>query len=153
MILAETDILIRLLVSALLGGIIGLEREWSHKVAGLRTHALVAIGACLLTIISISGFSSFMDGSTSVRYDPSRIISNIIVGIGFIGGGAILKKGNQIQGITTAATLWVVAAIGISTGVGFIREAILTTVIVYFILSVLYKLERWLDNKRTIPEG
>src|SRR3989344_7665515 len=114
--ISNADLILRLLLAAGLGGVIGLERERAHKVAGLRTHAMVAIGAALLSIISLYGFGDATEGTA---YDPSRIISNIIVGIGFIGGGAILRQGPRIMGTTTAATLWLVAAIGIAAGIGF----------------------------------
>src|SRR3990167_6504348 len=100
------EIFFRILIAAALGAAIGFERERSQKAAGLRTNALVAMGASLLTILSLS-----FGGPGA---DPSRIISNIVVGIGFIGGGAILREGPRVTGITTAATLWVVAAIGIT---------------------------------------
>src|SRR3989344_1321883 len=145
--LSQTDIFIRILLAAALGGAVGFEREWSHKVAGLRTHALVAVGAALLSIISISSFS-VLGFESGTNYDPSRIISNIIVGIGFIGGGAILKNGNQVRGVTTAATLWIVAAIGIAIGVGFIREALFTTGVVYLVLTVLWGLEKKMTKLR-----
>lgn len=128
------EIFIRILIAAALGALIGFERERSHKSAGLRTNALVAMGAALLTIISLS----FVGPGA----DPSRIISNIIVGIGFIGGGAILHEGSKVVGITTAATLWVVAAIGIAVGMGFYREALFTAGVVYFILTVLWLVEK-----------
>lgn len=147
--LSQTDIFIRILLAAALGGAVGFEREWSHKVAGLRTHALVAIGAALLSIISISAFPK---GVVMIGYDPSRIISNIIVGIGFIGGGAILKNGNQVRGVTTAATLWIVAVIGIAIGVGFIREALFTTGVVYLVLTVLWGLEKKMTKLRRDPD-
>ena len=137
-ILSQSDIFVRILLAAAIGGAIGLEREWSHKAAGLRTHALVSIGAALLSIISLSAFPKGM----GTGYDPSRIISNIIVGIGFIGGGAILRRGPRVHGITTAATLWVVAVLGIAIGVGFIREALFTTGVVYFVLIILWFLEK-----------
>lgn len=145
--LPESEIFARILLAAALGGVIGFEREWAHKMAGLRTHALVAIGAALLSIISISAFPS-----TGIGYDPSRIISNIIVGIGFIGGGAILKHGHRVRGITTAATLWVVAVIGIAVGVGFARQAIFTTIVVYFVLTILWLLEKKVTKFRKTAE-
>src|SRR3989344_9340538 len=104
---------VRILVATVLGGLIGLERERSHQSAGLRTNALVAMGASLITVISLSSFA----GDPLV--DPTRMISNIIVGIGFIGGGGVIQEGFKVRGITTAATLWVVAAIGTTVGMGF----------------------------------
>lgn len=135
----DLEIFFRILVAAALGAVIGFERERSHKSAGLRTNALVAMGAALLTVISQS-----FGGPNA---DPSRIISNIIVGIGFIGGGAILREGHRVSGITTAATLWVVAAIGISVGMGFYREALFSVVVVYFILTILWLIEKKINRK------
>jgi putative Mg2+ transporter-C (MgtC) family protein len=126
----------RIIFSTMVGGLIGFERERSHKSAGLRTNAMVAMGATLLTVIAMSAFQQ------NALIDPTRIISNIIVGIGFIGGGAILHEGHKVHGLTTAATLWVVAAIGIVIGVGFYKEAIFATGTVYFILTVLWIVEK-----------
>lgn len=129
---------VRILVAAALGALIGLERERSHKSAGLRTNALVAMGAALISVMAISVFED------NPLIDPTRMISNIIVGIGFIGGGVIMQQGMKIKGITTAATLWVVAAIGIAVGMGFYREAVFSVILAYFILTFL-----WLIEKRT----
>src|SRR3989338_10039275 len=118
------EIFVRILVAAGLGALIGFERERSHKSAGLRTNALVATGAALLTIISLS----FVGPDT----DPSRIISNIIVGIGFIGGGAIIREGGRVSGITTAATLWVVAGFWISVGGGFFWGGVFSSWVGFF---------------------
>ncbi len=142
--LAESEIIIRLLLAAGLGAAIGIERERAHKVAGLRTHSLVAIGAALLSIISIHGFDALANQGS---YDPSRLISNIIVGIGFIGGGAILRQGPRITGTTTAATLWLVAAVGIAAGMGLIYLAIIAAVIGYGVLTILWKVEERLIGK------
>ena len=137
------EIFFRILIAAALGAAIGFERERSKKSAGLRTNALVAMGAALLTVISLS-----FGGPGA---DPSRIISNIVVGIGFIGGGAILREGPRISGITTAATLWVVAAIGIAVGMGFYREAIFSVAVVYFILTILWLIEKKVGKKMIYP--
>ena len=142
--ITNADLILRLLLAAGLGGAIGFERERAHKVAGLRTHAIVAMGAALLSIISIYGFEGMTSGSA---YDPSRLISNIIVGIGFIGGGAILRQGPRIMGTTTAATLWLVSAIGIAAGIGFIFGAVAGAAIGYLVLTVLWQIE-----KRIIPK-
>ncbi|MDP3730995.1 MAG: MgtC/SapB family protein [bacterium] len=137
------EIFFRILIAAALGAAIGFERERSRKSAGLRTNALVAMGAALLTVISLS-----FGGPGA---DPSRIISNIIVGIGFIGGGAILREGGRVTGITTAATLWVVAAIGITVGMGFYREALFSVGVVYFILTILWLIEKKVGKKMIYP--
>lgn len=137
------DIFLRILIAAALGAAIGFERERSHKSAGLRTNALVAMGAALLTVLSLS-----FGGPGA---DPSRIISNIIVGIGFIGGGAIIKEGQKVSGITTAATLWVVAAIGIAVGMGFYREAFFSVGVVYCILTFFWLIEKKLGSGFLYP--
>src|SRR3989344_7055325 len=140
----EFIIIIKVVVAAFLGALIGFEREISKKVAGLRTHALVSLASALFTSISVDAFRSYIG---TVGYDPSRIISNIIVGIGFIGAGAILKKNERVEGTTTAAGLWAVAAIGVTVGVGFYKEALLITFLVYSILQSLWIIEKKLRNK------
>lgn len=142
--ITNTDLILRLLLAAGLGGAIGFERERAHKVAGLRTHALVALGAALLSIISVYGFENI---TKNTAFDPSRLISNIIVGIGFIGGGAILRQGSRIMGTTTAATLWLVATLGIAAGIGFTYGAVIGAVIGYVVLTVLWQVE-----KRILPK-
>ncbi len=132
----------RLVIALILGAVVGFERERSGKVAGLRTHALVSVGAALFTVISILIYEKFPSTSGVSGYD-GRIVSNILVGIGFVGGGAILRTGTKVQGITTAATLWVTAAIGTAAGFGFYREALSTTILAYFILTVFW----WLEKK------
>src|SRR3990167_10920134 len=136
----------RLLVAALLGGIIGFERERSGKIAGLRTHTLVSVGAALLTVITERLFYIFpsVNGEMGLDY---HIIANIVVGIGFIGAGTILRREDRSEGTTTAASLWVVAAIGIASGFGFYQEAIATTLIVYGILAGLWLLEKYLTRQ------
>lgn len=142
--ITNIDLIFRLLLAAVLGGAIGFERERAHKVAGLRTHSLVAMGSALLSVISIYGFEGLTGGSA---YDPSRLISNIIVGIGFIGGGAILRQGPRIMGTTTAATLWLVAAVGIAAGIGFTFGAIIGAAIGYLLLTVLWQIEKRIIKK------
>ena len=130
----EITVLLRLLVAAGLGAIVGYERERAHKIAGLRTHALVSLGAALFAIISTNAFSEYLGKTT---YDPSRVVSNIVVGIGFIGAGAVLKQGKIVTGTTTAATLWIVGAIGAAVGLGMIFPAVFAAAIAYAILIVL----------------
>lgn len=139
--ITNTDLILRLLLATGLGGAIGFERERSHKVAGLRTHSLVALGSALLSVISIYIFEQFpsVNGVTGFDY---HLIANIIVGIGFIGGGAILRQGPRVMGTTTAATLWVVAGLGIAAGMGFIYGAIAAAAIGYLVLTVLWQVEK-----------
>jgi len=125
------EVLLRLVVAALLGGSIGLERELREREAGLRTHLLVSVGAAVFTLVSAYGFSDFHYGSREgITLDPTRIAAQIVTGIGFLGAGAIIRQGLSIRGLTTAATLWVVAAIGMATGAGYYSAAVLATVIV-----------------------
>lgn len=134
----ETIIIIKVAMAALLGGIIGLERELARKVAGIRTHSLVCLASTLFTSISVDAFKAYIG---SVGYDPSRIISNIIVGIGFIGAGAILRHGSKVEGTTTAASLWATAAVGVTVGVGLFKEAFVITALIYAILQIVWFIE------------
>lgn len=137
----------RLLLATLLGGIIGLERELTNKPAGLRTNILICVGAALLTELSLRFAMIGADGE--FRADPARLAAQIIPGIGFIGAGAILHAKGKVTGITTAATLWVVTAIGIAVGSRAYLEAIGTTFLVLFTLLLLAKAERWMGHRRT----
>jgi putative Mg2+ transporter-C (MgtC) family protein len=128
--------ILRILIGALLGGAIGLEREYRAKEAGFRTHFLVALGSTLFTVISAYGFSAFT-GLGYVSFDPSRIAAQIVTGIGFIGAGTIIFQKHVVRGLTTAAGLWVTAAIGIATGVGMYSLAIASTVMVLIGLEAL----------------
>jgi putative Mg2+ transporter-C (MgtC) family protein len=133
--LTTWDALGRLAVAAALGGAIGFERELREREAGLRTHMLVCVGSALFTIVSAYGFREFLaSGEPVIRADPTRIAAQIVTGIGFLGAGAIIRYGLSIRGLTTAATLWVVAAIGIAAGAGYHSAALFTTVITLFSL-------------------
>jgi putative Mg2+ transporter-C (MgtC) family protein len=125
--------LAQITVAALLGGLIGLERELSGREAGFRTNMLIAIGACLFTILSIDGFP-LLDSSAR---DSGRVAAQIVTGIGFLGAGAIIQNRDQIIGLTTAATIWLVAAIGMSVGVKSYGLAIFTSVLTFVILRFL----------------
>jgi putative Mg2+ transporter-C (MgtC) family protein len=123
------DTLLRLAVAAALGGAIGLERELDEKAAGLRTHMLVSVGAALFTMVGAYGFHDFLvGGGNVVRADPGRIAAQIVTGIGFLGAGVIFRQGFTIRGLTTAASLWLVAAIGMAAGAGFWKGAVIATV-------------------------
>ena len=118
--------LIRLLTAVLLGALVGYERERQGKPAGLRTHAMVALGAALFTVVSLYGFGP--------GADTSRLAAMIVSGIGFLGAGAILHERGGVQGLTTAASLWVTAAIGIAVGVGMLLMSLATTLLVFSVL-------------------
>ena len=133
--IADADILIRIIFSIVLGSIIGLERELTNKAAGLRTQILVCLGSCLFTILSISGFSTAV--TLYPLGDPSRVAAQIITGIGFIGAGTVLRQGLTVTGLTTASTLWIVAAIGMACGCGQISLAVVTTLITVCVLVLI----------------
>lgn len=127
------DVLLRVGVAAGLGGAIGIERELRDREAGFRTHVLVSVGAALFTLVSAYAWDDFGfgDGAT---FDPTRIAAQIVTGIGFLGAGAIIRQGLSVRGLTTAATLWVVAAIGMASGVGYYSGAVIVTATVLFAL-------------------
>ena len=127
---------IRLLVATALGALIGIEREYHAKEAGVRTHLLVALGACLFMILSIYGFD-LMLGRDHVSFDPSRIASQVVTGIGFIGAGTIILQKQMVRGLTTAAGLWVTAAIGLACGTGMYVIAVVTSVIALASLGLI----------------
>ena len=135
MLLPGTEI-IQLALAAVIGGVIGAEREYRNKSAGFRTLILICMGSCLFTILSIA-----------IGKDASdRIASNIVTGIGFIGAGVIFKTGNNINGLTTAATVWVTAALGMTVGAGFYLAAIIACIMVFMVLYLFTILEKWIEK-------
>jgi putative Mg2+ transporter-C (MgtC) family protein len=140
----------RILIATVLCGLIGLEREFNNHPAGFRTHLLVGLGSCLMMILSLYGFENYIERHTSqVQFDPARIPSYVISGIGFLGGGTILVKGATIRGLTTAASIWIVAGLGLVIGAGMYVIAFFTTVIVLMCLVFLNRLEKYMNVKRT----
>lgn len=130
------EFILRLFAATAMGAAIGIEREYHAKEAGLRTHLLVALGSCLFMILSIYGFD-FMLGRDHVSFDPSRIAAQVVTGIGFIGAGTIILQKQVVRGLTTAAGLWVTAAIGLACGNGMYWVALITTAIVLISLGVI----------------
>jgi putative Mg2+ transporter-C (MgtC) family protein len=125
-----SEVLGRVALAAALGAVLGFERELREREAGLRTHLLVSVGSALFTIVSAYGFREFLtSGESVIRADPTRIAAQIVTGIGFLGAGAIIRQGLAIRGLTTAATLWVVAAIGLAAGAGYYSAAVITTAV------------------------
>jgi putative Mg2+ transporter-C (MgtC) family protein len=129
--LSAGEIVLRIVLAAVLGGAIGAEREIREREAGLRTHMLVSVGAALFTLVSAYAWQDFgFSLQSGVTLDPTRISAQIVTGIGFLGAGAIIRQGLSVRGLTTAATLWVVAAIGLASGAGYYWAAVVTTALV-----------------------
>ena len=137
--LSDLEIISRLLMTFVLSGLVGVERQVHRRTAGLRTHILVGLGSCLIMLTSLYVFDIYKD---KVALDPTRIAAGVITGIGFLGAGAIIREKEGVKGLTTAASIWVVSGIGLAVGTGFIRTAVYTTVLVLVILHLL----RYLDN-------
>ena len=136
---AELIEIARLSIAAFLGGIVGLERQQRHKSAGLRTHILVSLGSCLVMLISYKLYAG-VQGLTNA--DPARLAAQVVSGIGFLGAGTIMKEGLTIKGLTTAASLWVVAGVGLAVGAGYYVGAVTTTVLSVLALTYLPRFER-----------
>jgi putative Mg2+ transporter-C (MgtC) family protein len=146
----QTSILLKLLLAAFLGGLVGIEREIHGRPAGFRTHLLVTLGACLMSVVSEHYFIKFMDfdSSSALRLDPGRVAAQIVTGIGFLGAGVILKEGTSVHGLTTAACLWVAAGIGMAIGVGLYLPGMFVTLLSLLSLLVLKRLERFIKKDR-----
>jgi len=140
--ISETDILLRLGAAALLGSIVGFERERLMWAAGIRTHMLVSVGACLFMIVSAYGFAHAVQ-NPHVVLDPSRVAAQVVSGIGFLGAGSILLRGQVIRGLTTAASIWSVAALGLACGGGLYFAAFVTTAIIMIILVGIKPVEQY----------
>ena len=146
----EMEFLWRLLAATAMGAAIGIEREYHAKEAGIRTHLLVALGSCLFMILSAYGFDAFL-AKDHTSFDPSRIASQVVTGIGFIGAGTIILQKQVVRGLTTAAGLWVTAAIGLACGIGMYVIAIVTTVLALVSLGVInIYLPYFAQKERTI---
>lgn len=140
--------LLRLLLAAVLAGAIGIERELREQEAGLRTHMLVCVGATMFMLVGVYGWSGYELGNDiGVVVDPSRVASYVVSGIGFLGAGAIIRHGINVKGLTTAASLWVVAAIGVAVGAGMYSLAVATTALVILALWPLSQVKQLLKGK------
>ena len=137
MVLTDSQIILRLLLAAAIGGLLGAEREIRRKSAGFRTNILIAVGSCVFTIVGMS----FGAG------DPSRVTAQIVTGIGFIGGGAILHSGDGVHGMTTAAMIWVNAALGAAAGLGYFHLATIGGAMTLAVLLILGPLERTIEDR------
>lgn len=142
-------IITRLVVALILSGLIGFERELNNHFAGFRTHILVGVGACSMMILSLFGFTSFIEAYDNIRFDPARIPSYVISGIGFLGAGTIMVYGGTIRGLTTAATIWAVAGVGLVVGAGMYSLAVIATIIIFISLSFLNNFEKFFKRGKT----
>jgi len=134
------DMVIRLLTAFLLGGVIGLERELTHKPAGLRTHILISLASAIFVLISLS------PGFAGPTHDPARIAAQILTGMGFVGAGVVIGYGGQVRGVTTAASLWITAAVGMAAGLGELGLAVFSTFLIMIALWVLKLIEKPIDD-------
>jgi len=146
----ELDITVKLLLAALAGGLVGLEREKHGRPAGLRTNLLVAVGSCVMMIISEAFYLKYgiFDAQSTLRLDPSRVAAQIVTGIGFLGAGVILKEGASVRGLTTAASLWAVSGLGMAFGMGFFSLGAIATALVLASLTFLKKLDPIMKKDR-----
>jgi putative Mg2+ transporter-C (MgtC) family protein len=152
--LTWADVVVRLAVAAVLGGAIGAERELRDREAGFRTHLLVSVGAALFTLVSAYAWTDWSFSQRSgLVFDPTRIAAQIVTGIGFLGAGAIIRQGLSIRGLTTAATLWVVAAIGMASATGYYWAAVATTLVVLVTLWPLRLLAHFAFARLRTAEG
>lgn len=148
------EIVGRLVLAAGLGALVGIERESSGQDAGFRTHLLLALGAALFGVTSVGAFDQFVtDDTTNLRVDVTRIASYVVAGVGFIGGGVIVKHAGTVRGITTAASLWTAAAIGLAVGVGFWIGAVTAVIIAIVALAALKPLSNWIDRRSHQPRS
>lgn len=142
---SEKEILIRLIVACLLGGLIGWEREFHDRPAGFRTHILVSVGSTLIMLVSLGLYYSFINSA-----DPGRIAAQVVSGIGFLGAGTIIRQGVNVKGLTTAASLWTTAGIGLACGLGMYYSAFIATGLVFIVLMFLNKLEFRFSRKDAV---
>ena len=146
----ELAVLVKLILAAVAGGAVGLEREKHGRPAGLRTHLLVALGACLMMIVSEAFHLKYaaFDTNSALRMDPGRTAAQIVTGIGFLGAGVIIKEGITVRGLTTAASLWLVAGLGMAFGMGLFLPGAMATVLALLSLIFLKKLEPVINKDR-----
>ncbi|MFA5062536.1 MAG: MgtC/SapB family protein [Candidatus Omnitrophota bacterium] len=142
--LTDNQIALRLVITAILSGLIGLERQFHKRTAGLRTHILVSLGSCLIMLTSLYVFDIYKE---ITKLDPARMAAGVITGIGFLGAGTIIREKEGVKGLTTAASLWVVAGIGLACGCGFLNAAIYTTILTLIILFFFRHIETLVFNE------
>lgn len=144
--LTDLQVITRLILAVVLSGLIGLERQLHKRTAGLRTHILVSLGSCLIMLTSLYVFDIYKEAA---NLDPSRIAAGVITGIGFLGAGTIIRDREGVRGLTTAASLWVVAGIGLASGCGFKRAAVYATFLTLIVLFFLRYVENYIFFKES----
>jgi len=142
--LTDAQLITRLTLAVVLCGLVGLERQIHRRTAGLRTHILVGLGSCLIMLTSLYIFAIYKN---DVPLDPARIAAGVITGIGFLGAGTIIRDRENVKGLTTAASLWVVAAVGLAVGCGFLKAALFTTILSLITLFFLRQVEKTVLGK------
>lgn len=142
--LTNGELILRLVLAGLLGGLVGFERERHNRPAGLRTHILVCLGSALVMIVSVAGFG----GALGPKGDQARVAAQVVSGIGFLGAGTIMRQGSAVRGLTTAASIWVVAAVGLAVGIGLYVAAVSATGLVLISLFSLSRVEEFLARGR-----
>ncbi|MBR1396582.1 MAG: MgtC/SapB family protein [Selenomonadaceae bacterium] len=145
--ISEWELLLRLALSCVLGGVIGYERQSRRKSAGLRTNVLVCLGSCLIMVLSEALYLN-VEGRTNA--DPARLAAQVVSGIGFLGAGAIMKEGLTVTGLTTAACLWVVAGVGLAVGAGYYSGALFATALVFATLGTLSRIDEWVMHEKNL---
>jgi len=150
--LTDTQIILRLVLSVFLGGLIGFERQLHRRTAGLRTHILVCLGSCLIMLTSLYVFDIYKD---KAPLDPARIAAGVITGIGFLGAGTIIREREGVKGLTTAASLWVVAGIGLAIGIGLYKAGVVTAILAFIVLFFLRYVEGkiFCDETKEVKHG
>lgn len=138
--ISTLDLITRLVVASILGGLIGFEREVNNRPAGFRTHILVTLGSCLIMILSIYGFIGF--GPEGRGGEPGRLAAQVVSGIGFLGAGTIMREGTNVRGLTTAASIWICGGIGLAIGAGFYEAAVVTTLLAIGSLMSIQVMEK-----------
>lgn len=144
--------LARLFVAALLGAVIGFERERGERAAGLRTHALVCLASALIMLVSAYGFADVVTTTHTVVLDPSRIAAQVVSGVGFLGAGAIILRKDTVRGLTTAGSVWLVAGLGLACGAGMYVAAVATTILALAILDGLKVVERRMTTRKRVAQ-
>lgn len=147
-IIAPSDALLRLLVAAVFGAIIGFDRELRNKPAGLRTHILISLAACLFTLITMELHMEIARANDDTNADPIRIIEAVTGGVAFLAAGAIIQSRGSVRGLTTGANMWMAAALGVACGAGYYMLASLGAVLAVIVLTALAAMERWLEANR-----